>query len=1325
MRESSVDQLCFEQRSGWLAGVPVPVESILTRNPDLPADPEAVFDLVFNEYLLRCELGESPDPGEYAVRFPSLAGRLERQLELRRALDALTRSSSDPEWSGELSFSENGDQFRAGDDSPDFVFPGTDRYRIIRTLGRGGMGTVYEAWDGDWNQPVALKTLRHLSPNGVVRLKREFRHLADLTHPNLVTLYELSQVGDVPYFTMELVDGTDLLTHFQQHAGKDGEERWRLLQRLLGELASGLAALHRAGKLHCDVKPSNALVSRSGEVVLLDFGLTRSVEASRSPNLEALQGGGTAAYAPPEQLLGEPLGPSSDWYSLGAMLFIALTGRLPFQGTPDEILRAKRSLAAPDPASLAPGLPEGLVGLCVKLLQPDPARRPDEDEILGELGVAPSPARANEADAAEFGFLGRDDELAQLRAAFDDVGEHSHVALAHGRSGIGKSEFVEQFLRELAGRDDVLVLRGRCYEQESVPFKVFDNLLDDLSERLCGSGGQAAPLAIDDADVLSRMFPVMRRVRFASRSAEGPSATGELRALRKRAQTALRRLFERVATSRRIVLAIDDLQWGDLDSIDVLAEILAGEAPLFLIGTYRDEEADANPFLGALRALRPAIESRGRWREIPLGELSSETAAQLIRRRLHGTAVQSDETVRRIVDASRGVPFLIGQLCRAAAGGDADPDQARRSSFLPDEARRLLEVVAVAGYPLPIRNALEAAGLDDRPQSAVTLLRRKRLVRRTGGERDEARLEAAHDCIRESTVSALTDDARRAWHHALAVTLERSSEDPASDAERLAFHFLGAGCDEKTCGYAQIAADRAAESLAFEHAAGLYRLALDTNAIAAEERGDVAWKLGDAFYHAGKVAAAADAYQAALPDVRPERRPELLRRTADTLLQKGDFARGADVLRELLGNFGWSLPKSTPGAIVRVVGQGMRIAAYRRWPWKPWKQGTERQCLMIDALWTAAKLFDADVIKAYPAIRAHVYLSLRHGRPDQRSLAVSNEAIIAAMTFPPASHEIRRRYDDAARCAEECGRPYSRAMLRMAQAFRFMTAGRWSDCLAAADESRELYRTQVRGAWWEIDRIDQYRELALFQLGRFAALSSDVFALVRSAEYQDATFLSRVHRMQFANAAWLSADDVPEARRQLDQANASSVGRRLSLDGFFRIVAETHVALYSGEWEAAWRIVTAGFRELGRGVLSCPLVGMQMHALRAIAGVGVVPRLTGREASDAMTAVHESAAALDRSGIVGAMGVASLARGQLAALRRRPADAREEFKCALATFVESDMEFHAAAARHCLAGSVPEPQAGELRRAGEAWFAREKIASPRRFLRLLVPETSK
>src|SRR3989442_14376113 len=306
------------------------------------------------------------------------------------------------------------------------VTPAPDHPRLgdLALLGTGSMGVVYRAYDKVLRQLVALKTLPRLDPEEVYWLKSEFRALADVRHTNLAELHELVVDETHCFFTMELVDGVDLLTFTGQLLGvartADGDPaRWAALDDCVRQLVAGVRAIHDAGKLHRDIKPANILVTPERRVVLLDFGLTIPLRGGTGAGGD---GGvaGTFAYMAPEQAWGRPLSPKADWYSVGVVLYEALTGELPFlEAAADRRLR--------DPRVRAPAVPERHGELVVALLDPDPARRPGADGILDRPAANPAAPPATSPPSGEE-FVGRLGELHPLHRTFERT-EHGAVSV--------------------------------------------------------------------------------------------------------------------------------------------------------------------------------------------------------------------------------------------------------------------------------------------------------------------------------------------------------------------------------------------------------------------------------------------------------------------------------------------------------------------------------------------------------------------------------------------------------------------------------------------------------------------------------------------------------------------------------------------------------------------------------------------------------------------------------------------------------------------------------------------------------------------------------
>ncbi len=537
------------------------------------------------------------------------------------------------------------------------------------------------------------------------------------------------------------------------------------LRGALGQLTDGLCAVHRAGKLHRDIKPTNVLVTPQGRVVILDFGVVGDWILQPLEGETERELAGTLSYMSPEQAAGLPLSPASDWYSVGVMLHQALTGWLPSRRTTD----------GPAPSALTKGIPEDLDTLCADLLRYRPEDRPTGIQIRDRLNRASGDVTpVGEAQASWMQrtvFVGRERHLAQLEDAFATIKQgHAVTVYVHGRSGLGKSALVQHFLESILERDETIVLSGRCYEREAMPYKALDSLVDALSRYLRRlSRQEVAALLPVDIQALVRVFPVLRRVEAV---VEAPRSSWEIpdkQELRRRAFTGLRQLLGRIGQRTPLVLAVDDLQWGDVDSAALLGELLRPPDPpvLLLLASYRSEDEGVSPFLQALFQLRGKQDRTDDSRDVLVEALSLPEALTLARSLLDCQDSAAEAHADAIARESGGNPlFVYGlvQFLQAGAGGmEQSPSTAKvtldtllqdRVRQLPEGARRLLEVVAVGGRPLPQGDVCRAAGVEREDRGSLNLLRAIRLVRSTGpGDQDT--LESFHDRIRESVVAQL------------------------------------------------------------------------------------------------------------------------------------------------------------------------------------------------------------------------------------------------------------------------------------------------------------------------------------------------------------------------------------------------------------------------------------------------------------------------------------------------------------------------------------------------------------------------------------------
>src|SRR5918998_1339050 len=249
-----------------------------------------------------------------------------------------------------------------------------DRYTLLKMLGDGGMARVYLARDGVLGREVALKVLRERFADDeefVERFRREAKNAASLNHPGVVQIYDQGHAEDGTYYmAMEHMPGGTL----KERIAKGGPLAPAEAAGIASQVADALAVAHQRGIVHRDIKPQNVLLTASGEAKVADFGIARVVSARTVTEANLVLG--TAAYMSPEQVRGERVGPASDLYSLGVVLYEMLTGEPPYQGD-DPIATAMKRLDEPprNPQEMNSAVPEELDALVVKLLAKDPEDR--------------------------------------------------------------------------------------------------------------------------------------------------------------------------------------------------------------------------------------------------------------------------------------------------------------------------------------------------------------------------------------------------------------------------------------------------------------------------------------------------------------------------------------------------------------------------------------------------------------------------------------------------------------------------------------------------------------------------------------------------------------------------------------------------------------------------------------------------------------------------------------------------------------------------------------------------------------------------------------
>jgi hypothetical protein len=1069
------------------------------------------------------------------------------------------------------------------------------RFRVIARLGSGSFGDVYRVIDeaGDCEQ-LALKILRSSDPLALHYFKREFRSLADVYHRNIVALRELIAHGDRWMFSMEFVDGLDLLRFLDSHAGQD---RDGALRSCITQLAEGLQALHERNLLHRDLKPSNVIVTASGRLVLLDFGLVRPFGDDVR---QAVTFAGTPDYMSPEQAVGAALGEPSDWYSLGVMLYQALTGKLPFHFDSFEALRRKQIERPVPPSDISAKVPAELNELCLKLLEPDPLQRGSYTDVVRLAYAAGTGSAVRESPAGL--FVGREKPLRGLHDSYTMAEDRPVLVHLCGASGVGKTVLLREFVRRLGDEPSTLVFYGRCYEGESVPFQAIDDLIDHIGQYLAGLPqdrvGQFLPR---NFAVLVKMFPVLSRF-LTGQTARAQNL--ESVDLRIRAFGALREMLGRFAERARVVLVVDDLQWGDADGCAALSDLLSSSdsPPILVVLAYRSEDIEASPWLKAFRETTGQPSSR-QTVFIDLDRLDKAEAAELAASLLARDA--SPASLQHVIEQSGGNPFLLHEIVRWVKAPGVSPglteafslaDVVRsRVNDLRPESRHILELVAVAGQPTELSILQTAAGITDAFDARDELVAARFIRLRTA--RDDG-IEVYHDRIRTTLVADMDAVILVERNRELAFALVAANR---RDPERIAAHFEQAHELHLCATFALQAARRAVEVLAFNKAGSFFEMALAAQTLGAADLRAARRECADAFANAGLGLRASEHYLAAGEGATMDERLECNLLAAEQLLYSGHVDRGLAIFGTVLGQVGLKLPN----ALSRIPLDLLLRRAHLKIRGLHWREkaaaNVPRNILLkIDTCSSVATgLSLVDVARGAALQTTSLLLALRAGEPSRIARALAMEAGYTSTAGVKAESRAERLLAVASDLSTRTGDHRAIGLTAAMSAGCAWNAGRWAECYRRAHSAREQLRELHERVMWERDTASIFEMEALRWMGRWSEMKSTLPVLLEDARLRGDLYAQAILQMHAGTCVELANDNPSQARAGL------TILERWSNTGFHvEHLVEMHnqveIALYMGNGGEAISLVRKRWQALEASLLlRVQTLNLQMRSIRA------------------------------------------------------------------------------------------------------------------------------
>jgi serine/threonine protein kinase/YesN/AraC family two-component response regulator len=824
------------------------------------------------------------------------------------------------------------------------------RYKIDKEIAEDKISNLYLANDLlNKNANCAVKFLKNnfISKRieDIIRFKSEVNRICELRHDNIISIYEIGEMVELHYIVMEYCEYRALSEIL--HEKKIYVD---LCTEYIAQLCRALEYIHNHGIIHRDIRPENILVCGSN-IKLTNFGLSHIREFNDVINRDDIT---TAfAYMSPEQsgMIKRSIDERSDLYSTGVIFYQMLTGVVPFTG--DDLCSIVYSQIAkiPDrPSSLNQQVPEILDKIVLKLLEKDPENRyysasgllfdlekylrGQKEFILGLNDRFIKPSYRTK-------LIGREKELNKLKDIFNTALKgNGGVCFIKGEAGSGKTKLAEEFMNHVYSKN-ALLIEGKCFAGDNkTPFGPFKDALNSYINNFRNYSENKKKEIIsrirsefrDLGEIIIKLNPSMREVIGAFPPLVELSPERE----NNRFHMIASQFFQRLSDFEfGLVILIEDLQWTDEDSINLLNGIVDGisDHPLVIIGTYRDDEISDNH---SLQKFYDKIWGKNiSFEEIRLDLFDSHRMNRL----LSSMLIEPEENIARvseyILNKSKGNPFfaieilkrLIEQGILFYSGERWDVDDKalekieipksileiilKRVELLNDDERAIISYASAIGHSFNLELLFKLSGLET--SEIVRIIDKAIALHLLELDlQDKGKINFVHDQIKEAFYDNLGEKNREELHLTIAEALEETRSDDMDKAIfDIAYHFIESGDKEKSIQYAIPAARKAKENHANEEAIKYYRLAqrlLEQHGHKASKRWrEVLESLIETYLIVGNYDESIEILQEILPFVRDVlEKAQIYSHICSAYFKKGDWKRCEEFGRiglELLGEY--------------------------------------------------------------------------------------------------------------------------------------------------------------------------------------------------------------------------------------------------------------------------------------------------------------------------------------------------------------------------------------------------------------------------------------
>ncbi len=1009
------------------------------------------------------------------------------------------------------------------------------RFRLEGQFGRGASGVVFDVFDRKNAQRVALKISHIPDGRGPLSSTRWLESHVKTPRSNLVRVFETGLLEGHPFYTMERIEGRDLVRALRSRA--DDRERSGLRDAFV-QLTRALNALHEDGCVHRDVKPANVIMTYEGRVVVLDLDLIVTCgEASASSSAV-----GTPAYMSPEQAAGGLLSPASDLYAVGVMLYEALSGGLPYAAPADKQAAANLQHR---PLPLSVDIPADLARLCHQLLEPVADLRPSAYAVLQTLGVAAADNELTPTISKESTWVGRSRELAILWRAWQRAGTRGTWLHIQGPAGRGKSELVKRFLSELSRKEPQVQQLSVCFEGHARgPYGALEDLIQALVIRaeLLPKQGAYEPC-------LDEMFPCVRRLTRGKTATptEGPLDPHEHR---ERAELSLRALLLAIAGCGPVLVWLDDTHHAPGDASRVVQHWMRFPSPPgVLLITCGEEPAWARVRHGDVEHL--ALEPLAQHETLAL---CAETVRVL--------SIVGDAPLSQLAEISVGEPWSALEVCRAfrATGvvtfATAEEALLSRVGRLPPRAREVLELIAVAQRRVSYEELVAAARVhESQVASALHVLSGAALVHFDV----EARSIDAHPRVATVVREAL-DEVRAADHYESWMLVSHGQSSPSVFSRS---YYADRGRKvEALHAAAWEAARLARRQLAFAHAAELAQRAhlAQPSADSHTQR-----ELAELLALAGRNLEAAAAYERAGEQGSPLDRVEVARLRARLLLRQGEIQPALAAAHEVLASVGLKLPTSTGHVIASLLwNKALLSLSGQTFRPLPKNKIPAAELARVDALWSMGTLVaTTDAMLGVELTTRCTRLALRCGDPERAARALLNEALNDVVSEKAPFPRARKRLQQADALVSGIRDPALHAYVRMAQGVVSFFIGEPTCALEHLDAADAMFATYTQHDLHQLT-TRQFGVQILFMLAQAGAARERTERFVQQSEARgDLHAVTTLTAVGVVPSLLCTEDDPEAAREALTRAMSIWPRDQVYLQHLNELIAEMMILEYS------------------------------------------------------------------------------------------------------------------------------------------------------------------